>query len=367
VFRQRYGATRADIRRQHRRFAARRSTGDLFAQSSLIIAVFGTYAFIAYRTVHGAITIGDLVMYFQAFQRGHEFLRELLGGLAGLYEDRLFLSNIYEFLDLERNVVEPRAPKAVPRPLRIGIAFENVSFRYPGTSRTVLHDITFSIEPGETVALVGDNGSGKTTLIKLLCRLYDPTSGAIRLDGIDIRELGTASLRRELGVLFQDYARYQLSARENIWLGDVDASPRDDRVVQAARRSGADAVIGGLTHGYDTTLGTWFEHAQELSIGEWQKVALARAFMREAQIVVLDEPTSALDAKAEYEVFERFRRLTHGRTAILISHRLSTVKMADRIFVLGNGRIVESGTHDELVRNGGRYEQLFELQAQPYR
>jgi ATP-binding cassette subfamily B protein len=214
---------------------------------------------------------------------------------------------------------------------------------------------------------VGENGSGKTTLIKLLCRLYDLTQGTITLDGTDLRQFATSDLRQAITVVFQDYVKYHLTARENIWFGDVHQPSQDGRVTAAARQSGADGVISSLPGGYDTVLGKWFEDGEELSVGEWQKVALARAFMRDAQIIVLDEPTSALDAKAEYEVFERFRQLAAGRTAILISHRFSTVRMADRIFVLEDGRIVESGSHTELMRQGGRYAHLFEIQARNYR
>ena len=217
------------------------------------------------------------------------------------------------------------------------------------------------------MALVGLNGSGKTTLIKLLCRLYDPTSGTITVDGVDLRELETTALRREIGVIFQDYLHYHLTARENVWLGNVEAPADQARIAAAARHSGADDLIVGLKHGYDTILGRLFEDGEELSIGEWQKVALARAFMRDAQVIVLDEPTSSMDAKAEHEVFERFRKLAENKTTILISHRFSTVRMADRIHVLEDGRIVESGTHDELVRDNGQYGRLFELQAGYYR
>ncbi|PYN78473.1 MAG: ABC transporter ATP-binding protein [Candidatus Rokuibacteriota bacterium] len=367
LFRGRFRDARTRLRRERLGLATRRCAADLAGQSSLILAVFGAYAFIAYRAVQGAITIGDLVMYYQAFQRGQDFLREMLTGLAGLYEDHLFLRSVYEFLDLDRKVLEPPAPKPMPRPLRTGIVFDHVTFHYPTGTREVLQDVSLTIRPGESIALVGENGSGKTTLVKLLCRLYDPTGGAITIDGVDVRDFATAALRREIGVIFQDYAQYQVTAKENIWFGNVEAAADHDRIVAAARRSGADEVIRGLKHGYDTMLGKWFDHGEELSIGEWQKVALARAFMRDAQIVVLDEPTSALDAKAEYEVFKQFRRLAEGRTTILISHRLSTVKMADRIYVLGDGRIVESGTHDELVREGGRYGRLYETQARQYR
>jgi len=239
--------------------------------------------------------------------------------------------------------------------------------RSPTGRAQVLDGVTLTIRPGEHVALVGENGAGKTTLIKLLCRLYDVTGGAITIDGIDIRQFSTPALRRAISVIFQDYARYHLTARENIWLGNADLPPDQERIVTAARSAGIGNVLAGLKHGYDTVLGKWFEGGEELSIGEWQKVALARAFLRDAQILVLDEPTSALDAKAEYEVFRNFHQLAAGRTAIFISHRLSTVKMADRIYVLEDGGIVESGAHDELVDRGGRYADLFETQAQYYR
>ena len=367
AFRHRFRELRVRLRRERLAMVAKRSAADLATQSGLTLAVFGSYAFMAYRTVQGAITIGDLVMYYQAFQRGQDFLREMLSGLTGLYEDRLFLASLYEFLDLKRTVVEPTIPKAIRRPMRAGIVFDNVSFQYPGGTRKVLQDISLTISPGESVALVGVNGSGKTTLVKLLCRLYDPTSGAIAVDGVDLRELETTALRREIGVIFQDYLHYHLTARENVWIGNVEAPADQARIVAAARHSGADDLIVGLKHGYDTILGRLFEDGEELSIGEWQKIALARAFMRDAQVIVLDEPTSSMDAKAEHEVFERFRKLAANKTTILISHRFSTVRMADRIYVLEDGRIVESGTHDQLVRENGRYGRLFELQAAYYR
>jgi ATP-binding cassette subfamily B protein len=306
-------------------------------------------------------------MYFQAFQRVQGFLQGILGSLAGLYEDNLFLSNLYEFLDLKRTVIEPVQPKSVPRPMQKGIALDHVSFQYPGGARRVIEDISLTIRPGEVVALVGENGSGKTTLMKLLCRLYDPTDGTITLDGVDLRQFETNALRHEISIIFQDYAHYHLSARENIWFGNTALPPDTERVITAAQNSGAHTVISSLPHGYDTILGKRFADGEELSIGEWQKVALARAFMRDSQIIVLDEPTSSMDAKAEYEVFQSFRQLVSGRTAILISHRFSTVRMADRIFVLKHGRIIEGGTHDELICAQGTYARLFEMQAQHYR
>lgn len=251
--------------------------------------------------------------------------------------------------------------------MRSGVVFDHVSFQYPSGDRKVLEDINLIVRPGELVALVGENGSGKTTLIKLLCRLYDPTKGRITLDGTDLRQFATEALRREVSVIFQDYAHYHLTARENIWLGNTSLAPHDERVEQTARLAGAHECLARLPRGYDTILGKWFDQGEELSVGEWQKVALARAFLRAAPIIVLDEPTSAMDAKAEYEVFKRFHQLAKGRAAILISHRLSTVRMADRIYVLEGGKIIESGAHNELVYNRGAYAQLFETQAQNYR
>jgi len=363
----RFRDLRRTLRGERLRIAARRSAGEFAAQTGATAAIYGSFAFIAYRTVQGTNSLGDLVMYYQAFQRGQGFLQGMLGGLAGLYEDNLFLSNMHEFLDLKRKVVDPAHPSPVPRPMQAGIALDHVSFQYPTGARKVLEDVSLAIRPGEVVALVGENGSGKTTLVKLLCRLYDPTGGTITLDGVDLRRFEAAALRREFSVLFQDYAQYHLTARENIWFGDTALPPDHERVVAAARASGADDVIRGLPKGYETVLGKLFEQGQELSIGEWQKVALARAFLRDAQILVLDEPTSSMDAQAEYAVFRSVRKLASGRTAILISHRFSTVRMADRIYVLKGGRIIEGGTHEELVGVGGTYARLFETQAQHYR
>ncbi len=367
LFIQRFQEVRRKLRKGKLDITFRRSLADFAAQTVATVAIYGSYAYVAYQAIGGGITLGDLVMYFQAFQRVQGYLHGLLGSFAGLYEDNLFLSNLYEFLDLKRTVKEPVQATPVPRPMQCGIVLNHVSFQYPGGARKSLEDISLTIRPGEVVALVGENGSGKTTLIKLLCRLYDPTSGTITLDGIDLRQFATQALRHEIGVILQDYAHYQMTARENIWLGNTAVPLQDERVMEAALRSGADGVIQALPQGYDTILGKRFEHGEELSVGEWQKVALARAFMRDAQIIALDEPTSSMDAKAEYEVFQQFRQLVAGRTAILISHRFSTVRMADRIFVLKQGRIIEDGSHDELISRGGTYARLFEMQAQHYR
>ena len=245
--------------------------------------------------------------------------------------------------------------------------FDRVGFRYPTGAAMVLQEVSLAIRPGQVVALVGENGSGKTTLAKLLCRLYDPTAGTITLDGIDLRRFDCTALRGEIGIIFQDYAHYNVTARENIWVGNTDLPPDDPGIVAAAQRAGAHEMLAALPRGYETKLGKGFGNGTELSIGQWQQVALARAFLRNAQIIVLDEPTSSLDAKAEYAVFQNFRQLASGRTAILISHRFSTIRMADRIFVLQNGKITEDGTHEELMLRGGTYARLYEIQAHCYR
>lgn len=367
IFIRRFSELRSKLRQEQFEISRKRSIAELGAQAVATLAVFSCFGFIAYRTVQGVITLGDMVMYFGAFQRGMGYLRQLLGNLAGLYEDNLFISNFYEFLDLESKVKEPLDPSPVPRPMKEGIVLDHVSFQYPGSNREVLKDISLSIGPDEVVALVGENGSGKTTLVKLLCRLYDPLGGTITLDGIDLRQFETKSLRQEISIIFQDYAQYHMTARENIWFGNIEISPDSEKIRIAAKHAGADNLISSLPKEYETILGKWFEDGEELSIGEWQKIALARAFLRESQLIVLDEPTSSLDVKTEYEVFKRFRKFREGRAAVLISHRFSTVRMADRIFVFQEGKIIESGSHEELVGYGGKYANLFEKQSQFYK
>jgi ATP-binding cassette, subfamily B, bacterial len=345
----------------------RKALANFLAQGFAGILIFAIYSFIIYQTLQGVLRLGDLVLYYQALQRGQLNINGLLTGVSGLYEDNLFLTNLYEFLDLKPTIVDPIDPKPFPETIKTGIVFNQVSFQYSNSTRQALSNINLCIEPGKTIALVGENGCGKTTLIKLLCRLYDPTSGSITIDGIDIREFEITDLRRQVGVIFQDYAKYNLTAFENIWLGNVEVPREDEKIIAAAHRSGADEVIHQLPQGYDTVLGKLFDQGEELSIGQWQKIALARAFLRSSQLIILDEPTSAMDPKAEYEVFNQFRQLIKDQAAILITHRLSTVKMADCIYVMDQGSIVESGTHDQLMQQRGSYAHLFETQAQNYR
>lgn len=367
IFMERYRNLRKELWSERLSITSKRAATDFAAQALAVVAIFGSFVFIAQKALKGDITIGDLVMYFGAFQQGQSTLNGLLTGLAGLYENNLFLTTLYEFLDLEPIVLEPSDPHPVPRPMNEGISFERVDFRYSGSDTKVLNNINLHIDAGQVVALVGENGSGKTTFIKLLCRLYDPTEGRITIDGIDLHEFSVSDLRRDISVIFQDYAHYNLTARENIWLGCVDLPIDAEEVQRAAERSGADRVVNRLERGYKTVLGKWFENGTELSIGEWQKFALARAFLRDSQVIILDEPTSSLDPKAEAEVFEKFRQLVAGKTAIIIGHRLATVTMVDCIYFFKDGRILEEGTHMELMNRNGEYARLFEIQAKYYK
>ncbi len=367
LFRGLYRDLRQILRKERIGIATRRAWADFASGAAAVLAIFGIFAYIVWQTISGAISLGSMVMYYQAFQMGLSSLQAVLGGLAGLYEDNLFLTYYHEFMTLEPRVLAPAKPAPIPRPMTEGIRFEAVDFSYPDTARTALAGISLTVRPGEVAALVGPNGSGKTTLVKLLCRLYDPTAGAITLDGADLRSFDVDELRRHMSVIFQDFAQYQLTARENIRVGNVDLAGDDPAIEAAARDAGADPVIQGLRHGYDTMLGKWFEEGEELSVGEWQKVALARAFVRDAQILVFDEPTSALDPETEWRVFQHIKELARGRAVVLISHRFSTVRTADRIHILDGGRIVESGDHDELMALQGRYAHMYEVQARAYR
>jgi ATP-binding cassette subfamily B protein len=326
-----------------------------------------TFLYVAYRTLAGAISVGGLTMYVQAADGVSQAFSAVLGALQSMYEHQLYLQTLFELLDFKPSVQAPDHPRPFRRPLREGIEFRDVSYTYEGKDEPALSHVNFTIAPGETVAIVGHNGAGKTTLVKLLARLYDPQEGQVLIDGHDVREYDPDVLRNEFGVLFQDFVSYQFSARENIGVGRIERLDDEPAITDAADKSGATDIISRLPQGFDTVLGKWFDGGVNLSGGEWQKVALGRAFMREAQILILDEPSAALDARAEYELFSRLQQLAHGRTAIFISHRFSTVRRADRILVFEQGRLIESGTHEELVALGGRYAELFNLQAASYR
>ena len=365
-FRVMYLNLRLILRKEVLGIAKRRAASDFGTEAIATILIYGSLAFIAKQAYAGLITIGGMVMYFQAFQRGLGFLKGLLGSLAGLYEGNLFLSNLFDFLDIKPSVIDPEHAKAFPPYISEGIEFDHVDFSYSSSIKKALNDVSMKINPGEMLALVGENGSGKTTFVKLLCRLYDPASGCIRIDGTSIKDFKVEDHRGNIGVIFQDYAKYHLTAKENISLGDIQHSPDDSLIRKAAEAAGADTLISNLPQGYDTVLGRSFKDGEELSIGEWQKIALARAFIRNAPVVILDEPTSALDAKAEQAVFEKFRELVKGKTSVIISHRFSTVRMADRIAVMENGSIIEHGTHEELMEKHGKYHEMYTIQAGAY-
>jgi ATP-binding cassette subfamily B protein len=366
LFLERYRSIFRRLYQEDRDLTIRRDTWGFILGLIATATLYGAYAWIALAAIASRITLGQMTMYLMLFRQGQSAVSAILSAVGGMYEDNLYLSTLYDYL--ETPVGERLgAALAGPRP-DDGIRFENVGFRYPGAEQDALVDVNLHIKPGESLALVGENGSGKTTLIKLLTRLYLPDSGRITLDGMDLREWDEASLRDRIGVIFQDFARYQLLLGENIGAGDVRHFEDEDRWREAGEKGLAAPIADTLPQGYRTPLGKWFNDGRELSGGQWQKIALSRAFMRaRADILVLDEPTAAMDAAAEATIFEHFRKLTEGRIAILISHRFSTVRMADQIVVLQDGRVIERGSHEGLMRSNGHYAHLFSLQAKGYR
>jgi ATP-binding cassette subfamily B protein len=394
---ERYRALSEKFYEENKRLSIRKSLVATLLSVVGLLGYYGAYAFILLRAVGGAITLGTLTFLAASFMRSRDLIQRLLSGAGEIYTQCLYLKDLFDFFEMKPTVFSKADALEVPRPLREGFSFENVGYRYPESDTWALRGVSFKIGPGDRLALVGGNGAGKTTLVKLLARLYDPTEGRILLDGRDLRDYDLASLRRNVGVIFQDFYRYDLRFDENIGVGEIEqvrdyldapdveaetavaieksvAQPTatnggnpPSAIVSAAEKSLAAMLLLRLPLKYRQMLGRRFDGGVDLSGGEWQKVALARAYMRDAQVLILDEPTASLDARAEYEVFRRFAELMQGRMAVIISHRFSTVRMADRIVVLDEGRVVEEGSHDELVAHGGLYAELFALQAEGYR
>jgi ATP-binding cassette subfamily B protein len=364
---ERYRALANALYDAKRRIAARRAGWGGLLTAVGTAGYYVAYAYIAWRTLRGAFTIGDLTFLSGSFRRLRNLIEDLLIGFSQVAGQALYLDDLFSFFETRAEIVSPSGARPFPAPVREGFTFEDAGFLYSGAERWAVRHLSFTLRAGEVLALVGENGAGKTTLVKLLARLYDPDEGRILLDGHDLREYDLPSLRANTGVIFQDFVRYHLTAAENVAVGQIEARADRARVVAAAERSLADEVIRRLPQGYDQILGKRFHRGVELSGGEWQKVAIARAYMRDAQLLILDEPTAALDARSEFQVFQRFKELSEGKTAVLISHRFSSVRMADRILVLADGEVEAMGTHEQLMTERGRYAELFELQAAGYR
>jgi ATP-binding cassette subfamily B protein len=347
--------------------ATERSLYSLFWGALSTFAYYGAWVWVIRQAVAGALTLGGMTFYLTLFSQSQGAFQGLLDNMSRLFENGLFLKNLFDFLGLPARVAATAKIGRNPEDRSKGIEFDRVSFRYPGSEKWILEDFSLSIKPGEKLALVGENGAGKTTLIKLLTRLYEPVKGTVRLHGVDLREFSDEELHRRIGAIFQDFVHYQKSLRDNVGFGEISKMENLAAIESAAVKGGADEVARGLDKGYASRLGRWFEDGHDLSGGQWQKVALGRAFMRDGDVLILDEPTAALDAESEYAVFERLRALAEGKTVLLVSHRFSTVRMADRILVLKAGRVEELGTHEELRARGGTYARLFELQARGYR
>ena len=352
--------------RENRNLSRKNHIAGFIVELFSTLGFYGAYGYILYKAIFKDITVGDLTMYAGAFSRLQGSIQSILREISFIYEENLYVTNFFNFFSLEPKIINAPNAKPFPLPIKDGIEFKNVSFRYTKDGGMVLQDVSFKIKKGESIALVGENGAGKTTLIKLLARLYNPTEGNISIDDVDIKEIGLPQLTQNIGVIFQDFARYYVPVKENIGFGNLNEIKDISKIIFSAQKSGADEFISRLPQQYDTMLGRLFDGGVELSLGEWQKIALARAFMRDAQILILDEPTASLDAKTEYEIFKRFQKLTEDKITILISHRFSTVRMADRILVIEKGKIIEHGSHEELIKLGGKYASMFYMQAESY-
>ncbi|HZV70134.1 MAG TPA: ABC transporter ATP-binding protein [Saprospiraceae bacterium] len=350
----------------NRLLAIKRTIWGTLLQVSSALAYYGAYVLIIIRTVGGVLSVGDMTFLSGSFNRLQNQLQNLLSTFTRITESAMYLQDYFDFLAIKPSIKDDPDGIEAPGIIKTGIQFDNVGFKYPGTDIWAVRHISFLLKAGEKLALVGENGAGKTTLVKLLARMYDPAEGTISIDGVDIRKFKMESFRKMIGVIFQDYVRFNFTAGENVAIGQIEDAENKPQIYNAAEKSLADPVIRKLPEGYDQMLGKRFAEGVDLSGGEWQKIALARAYMRDAQIVILDEPTAALDARAEYEVFKRFSELTSGKSAVIISHRFSTVRMADRILVLRRGEMIELGTHEELLEKNGLYAELFNLQAQGY-
>jgi ATP-binding cassette subfamily B protein len=352
---------------ENKRMAIRRATEGGLISLAATLSYYGAYAYILTRAISGSLTVGDLAMIAGAFSRANDLTENLVNGMVDVSEQALYIRDLFDYFQTKPSIVSKANAALIPRPIRLGYEFENVSFVYPKSERQVLSNVSFHLRPSEQLALVGENGAGKTTIVKLMARLYDPTEGRILLDGVDLREYSIDDLRRTIGVIFQDYLRYDMLAGENIGLGRIEELGNIQRIKAAAHKSHAASLIDNFPNQYEQMLGRRFEGGVDLSGGQWQKIALARAYMRDAEILILDEPTANLDARAEAEVYQQFVDLSGRKMTVLISHRFSTVRMADRIVVLEQGRIVEEGSHRELLALGRRYAELFDLQAAGYR
>ncbi|GAB4431205.1 MAG: hypothetical protein OHK0015_17370 [Chloroflexi bacterium OHK40] len=363
---ERYKSIFIDYAREDKRLARQRAVAGIIWGLVATASYYSAYAWIILETLQNHITLGEMTFYILLCSQAQGLFQAILFDINEIYEGGLFLENLYSFLKIESTTKLKGGTKLLPRPIKNGITFENVSFCYLGRSDWAIRDLNFHINPGEKIALVGENGAGKTTIIKLLSRLYEPTEGRILIDGVELKDYDLVDLRLRIGIIFQDFVRYFTTLRENIGFGDTDKLSDEAEIVSTAIASGANDVALTLPQGYDTVLGHWFEGGTQISGGQWQKVALSRAFIRDSDILILDEPTASLDASHEHEIFQKFHELTTGKTSILISHRFNTVRAVDRILVLKHGTIVECGNHTELMLKNGLYAHLFSLQAQKY-